>query len=306
MFLKKISIAFCFSLFFVCPVSAFDIPIPDGFVTDQANIFSEAEEASLEAKVQLIEDKTTAEVGILTVPTTEGEDIASLAFEVGNTWGVGKKENDNGLVILIAVDDRAWFMAAGYGLEGALPDAITKRIAENQFPTYFREGQYAEGVLAALGDIEGYLKNDPSVVAQYQAETYEESQSRTVKEVVIFELLLFLSFIKLVWIAPQKKRKGRIVASLITNAIMLAIGLMFTSALFVAIVMAVSILVDLLIIFGNFEGGGGSSGSSWSSSSDSSSSSSSNSSSWGSSSGSSSGGSFGGGSFGGGGSGGRW
>jgi len=69
----------------------------------------------------------------------------------------GKKESDNGLVIVIAVDDQEWFFATGYGIKEFFPDALMKRIAEKNFPPFFREGNYFQGILGALEDIETIL-----------------------------------------------------------------------------------------------------------------------------------------------------
>ncbi|MBN2307115.1 TPM domain-containing protein [Candidatus Peregrinibacteria bacterium] len=299
--MSKIRIAltvFCF-LFSMNLVHAFNIPEPNGWVTDEAGVLSYEDEMALELQIDEIEDKTTAEIGILIVPTMGDEDIATVAFDVGNTWGVGKEANDNGLLILVAIEDRAWFMATGYGMEGTLPDAITKRIAENDFPPHFREGDYAGGLSAALTDIEGYLLKDPTIVTDY-AESSSDSFAADGKVWIWFGILMFAAAIKSIWIGTRKK-KERLNHSIVANIALFGVGMLTTTLLLAAIILGFSILIDLIAMSDASRGGGGggsssSSGSSWSSSS--------SSSSWGSSG--SSGGSFGGGSFGGGGSGGRW
>ena len=286
-------------LFLIMPYSlAFDIPEPNGYVTDLTDTLSYEEEIGLEAHIQEIEDATTAEVGILLAPTTGDEVISTVAFEVGNEWGVGKKENDNGLMILVAIDDREWFMATGYGLEGTLPDAITKRVAERQFPHYFREGDYAGGLEAALDDIEGYLLNDPTIIASYnESETASDYADSSVW--IWFAILMAAALAKAIWVGTRKKKNQKS-AMLMGNATIFIPAILFTTFGLTAGIMIFSVLMDIVAMSGASGGGGGhkssSSRSSWSSSS--------SSSSWGSSS--SSGGSFGGGSFGGGGSGGRW
>lgn len=285
------------------PAYAFDIPEPNGYVTDTTGTLSYEDEMMLEFKIEEIEEETTAEVGILLTSTTDDEDISSVAFEVGNEWGVGKDENDNGLLILVAIEDRAWFMATGYGLEGTLPDAITKRIAENNFPPYFREGDYAGGLMAALVDVKGYLTNDPTIVATEDLSSYDsDTDSNVVSHTIWFFILLAVALGKSIWLGSSKKKKGRMTKCLVSNAILFGLGATFTTLLIAGVLVGISAFFDLIALSPPGKGGGGgrssrsSSSSSWSSSS--------SSSSWGSSS--SSGGSFGGGSFGGGGSGGRW
>jgi len=296
-------------LFFICVVTAyaFDVPSHDGYVTDVADVISESEEEVLTARIHELEDTMTVEIAVLTVLTTEGEDIAEVAFEVGNTWGVGKDENDNGLVIVVAVDDREWFIATGYGLEGALPDAIVKRIGEYDFPPYFREGDFSGGILAGLDDMELYMAKDPSIVAFYDEEEeeydYDAAFEKEMEQSMWFMILLTAAFLKTFWVGFSKK--NQILISLFSNIVILVLGILFTYFWYLFVVMIMSILMDLAAITA---GKGGGSGGGWSSGSSSggwTNSSSNSSSSWGSSSGGSSG-SFGGGSFGGGGSGGRW
>ena len=292
--LKKLFFALLVTTFLVPAFAlAFDIPSPEGYVLDQTEVLSYEEEMALELEIQEIEESTTAEIGILIIDTTGDEVISELAFEVGNNWGVGKKTNDNGLMILVALEDRAWFMATGYGLEGTLPDAITKRIAEKNFPSYFRAADYAGGLSAALRDIRGYLENDPTVVASLDTPATTSDDSSAFWIVVI----LALAVAKSIWVGASKKKKRLLHAGL-GNGFLLLAGLLMLGPAPAAVITVIAAIIDLIIMAGPSSGGGSGSsgsGSSWSSSS--------SSSSWGSSSGGSS---FGGGSFGGGGSGGRW
>jgi uncharacterized protein len=287
---------------------AFDIPAPDGYVTDLADVFTAEQETGLEIRIGQIEKNTTAEIGILAIKTTGGEDISQVAFDTGNKWGVGKKENDNGLIIVVAIDDRAWFIATGYGIEGAIPDAIAKRIGERDFPIYFKSGDYTSGLLLALNDIESYILKDPSVVASYNYEPEPETETdfdTSTRQELIFMALIFVAVFKSVFLIFLK-RKYLYMA--IADVAVVAAGFIFATPLFALILIPICLLFDFIAIIAAKDAGrgggysnGSSSDSSWSSGS----------SSWGSSdsgggSSDSSGGSFGGGSFGGGGAGGKW
>lgn len=214
-----ISGIFFFSLF--SQGLAFEIPVNDGYLTDLANIVSDVEENQIEQKIEAIEQTTTAEIAILTIPTTESNDIATYAFELGNAWGVGKAENSNGIVMIIAVDDRDWFIATGYGVEGALPDAIAKRIGERNFPDNFRNENYTQGILDALEDIEGYLKTDPNVIANYTNDSLKnESDPDNSFLLMILMILAFLLIpIKAIWVRQNKKQK--VLRSLLTTGLIL-------------------------------------------------------------------------------------
>ena len=103
-------------------------------------------------KIQEIEKATSIEIAVLVVPTVD-DDINLAAADVGNKRGVGKKGQNNGLVLLIAVDDRKRSIQVGYGLEGVLPDIIAKNIGESRFPPNFRAGNYYQGVTEMLDDV---------------------------------------------------------------------------------------------------------------------------------------------------------
>lgn len=97
-------------------VYGFTIPDYEGYVTDKVGVFSETEKSDLNAQIQAIEKATSIEIAVLVVPTVD-DDINLAAVDVGNKRGVGKKGENNGLVVLIAVDDRKWSLQVGYGLE---------------------------------------------------------------------------------------------------------------------------------------------------------------------------------------------
>jgi uncharacterized protein len=302
MLIKKAFASFILLLGFVVPTFAFEIPNPDGYVLDQADILSESEEEKIEERIAKIEERTTVEISVLVTNSIGDEIISLLAVEIGNEWGVGKKDKDNGLMVLIAIEDREWFMATGYGLEGDLPDAVVKRIGEYHFPYFFKKGLYTDGILSALDDIESYIKNDSDIVEFYSQSDYyyefERESQAALHEIIWFMGLLFFAVIKAFLVAISKHK---IRNSIILNLIIGTLAYFSIAIWFFIVVVITSVLVDLAAITASLSGrNGGSSTSSYKWTPPSSSSSSSGSSS------SSSSGSFGGGSFGGGGAGGSW
>src|SRR3989344_8676164 len=95
---------------------------PGGFST----ALTREQENSIEQRIAQVEDSTGIEIGVAIIDTTEGKPIGQLAFEIGNEYGIGKKEVFNGVLILIAVDDREWFIATAKGIEGTIPDILAK------------------------------------------------------------------------------------------------------------------------------------------------------------------------------------
>lgn len=126
------------------------------FVTDNANILSEDEENQLEPILRGLYDKGAAQYAIVTIQSLEGRDIQGKAFEMAN--GVlGEEGKNNGLLLLVAVDDREYRFEVGRGLEPVLPDIVVGRIGRDYLVPYFREGNYGLGIIEASKAVEARL-----------------------------------------------------------------------------------------------------------------------------------------------------
>ena len=122
-------------------------------VTDLTQTLSPAERAALEAKLADWEARTSNQLVVLIVPTTQPEPIESYSLRVAEKWKIGRKGQDNGALFLVAKNDRKMRIEVGYGLEGVLTDVTSRRIiAENVAPS-FREGRYAAGIDAGVDRI---------------------------------------------------------------------------------------------------------------------------------------------------------
>ncbi|MEI7675653.1 MAG: TPM domain-containing protein [Bacteroidales bacterium] len=128
-------------------------PNPPRLVNDFAGLFSSGQQQQLEQVLVEFNDSTSNQILIVTVKDLGGQEKSEFAYQIGRTWGVGQKKLNNGLVILIKprTDTKGEaFIATGYGLEGPLPDAICKRIVENEMIPHFRQKDYFGGVVQAL------------------------------------------------------------------------------------------------------------------------------------------------------------
>ena len=121
-------------------------PNPPKLVNDFGQVLSAAEEERLEQKLLAYSDSTSTEIAVVTIGTINDEDPNLYAAELGEKWGVGRKGKDNGLVFLVAVQDRKMAIQNGYGLEGTLTDYETKLIIENYILPEFRQGNYYAGI----------------------------------------------------------------------------------------------------------------------------------------------------------------
>ncbi|MCC9169125.1 TPM domain-containing protein [Pontibacter harenae] len=125
-------------------------PNPPRLVNDLANILSAEEEAALEQKLVNYNDTTSTQITIVTLTSIGDYNVGDYATELGQRWGVGGGENDNGLVILVAMQERKVFIATGYGMEHLVPDAIAKRITERTLKPRFKQEQYYQGLNEAV------------------------------------------------------------------------------------------------------------------------------------------------------------
>ena len=128
-------------------------PDPPRLVVDNANILSPEEQNSLESKLVALDDSTSNQIVILTVPTLDDQPIEDVAVNTFRSWAIGNKKTNNGVLILIAVNDRKVKIEVGYGLEGAIPDVTCKDIIDNVISPSFKQAQYFKGLDAATDNL---------------------------------------------------------------------------------------------------------------------------------------------------------
>lgn len=135
-------------------------------VIDSTNTLSSQEKEDLYKKLKIYSDSTSSEIFVMIVSTTQGEDINRYATDLGQKWQIGQKGKDNGIVLLIAKDDRKMSIQNGYGVEHLLTDALSRRIIETVIKPRFKQGQYYEGIdegtNAIFKVLKGEFKNDKS------------------------------------------------------------------------------------------------------------------------------------------------
>lgn len=142
------------SLFQVCPLSALQPPPrPQGYVSDYAGMLSPGMRQRLEAELRDFESRTSNQVIVAVFPSLEGDDLESFSIHLAEAWKPGQKGRDNGVILLIFKNDRKARIEVGYGLEGALPDAVAKLIIENELVPRFRAGNFDGGVEQAVSAI---------------------------------------------------------------------------------------------------------------------------------------------------------
>jgi len=176
---------------------------PNRIVNDYANFLTQQEQNALENKLVQFSNESSTQIAIAIVETLDGYDPASYAFGLGEKWGVGQQGKNNGILILVKpktnTEKGEVFIATGYGLEGAVPDGITKRIVENEILPYFKQGQYYQGLDEATNRIMELTRGE------YTAEDYEKATGSSAAPFPI-AILFILIIVIAVW---SKIRRAR-------------------------------------------------------------------------------------------------
>ena len=155
-------------------------------VNDYAGVFSDEQRKSMEKRLVKLDDSTGNQIAVVVVADLEGYDIAEYAQQIGQKWGVGSKQHNNGVVIVVKVKNQTKgqaFIAIGYGLEGVLPDITCKHIVNREMIPRFKENDYYGGVEAALGVI------IPIVKGEYSYKDYDDKDDSAS---LIVMLVLFI------------------------------------------------------------------------------------------------------------------
>lgn len=205
----KYSVIITILLVIALPICAFaknsKIPKPtkNFFINDFADVISADDEEIIQKIGADLYSQTTAQVVVVTVNTVDGEAVNDYALELGNEWGVGSKEKDNGVVLLLAVSERKVTIQVGYGLEGCLPDGKTGRILDKYAIPYLSDNDFSTGLTETYKAITAAVYDEYGVqqgAEYYDSSKYEvlESDAERIAEIIItiiiIIVILLLSF----------------------------------------------------------------------------------------------------------------
>lgn len=170
-------------------------PATPKLVNDYANVLTAEQNEALERKLFQFDDSTTSQVTVVIVPNLAGKDIADVAIALGRKWGVGNKKSNNGVVLLISVQDRKLNISPGYGLEKSLPDVVCQQIIDNIIVPDFKGNDYYAGVSQGTDAIIQAIKGEFKAPENYnkRGKSSGNGLGRIVFFIVIIIVFLVIS-----------------------------------------------------------------------------------------------------------------
>ena len=137
------------------------VPVLKSRVTDLTGTLDAASRQSLETRLAQLEQAKGAQLAVLLVPTTQPETIEQFSLRVAETWKLGRKGVDDGVLLLVAKNDRTLRIEVGYGLEGAIPDAVAKRVIAETITPRFKQGDFPGGIQAGVDALSRLIQGEP-------------------------------------------------------------------------------------------------------------------------------------------------
>lgn len=158
------------AIFFIVPLPAWaqgaalqPVPALDRAVIDRTGTLSAADAQALEARLQALQQARGTQVVVLLVPSTAPEDIAAYANRVGNAWKIGRRAVGDGVLVIVAKDDRRMRIEVAKALEGTIPDIAAARIIDGAMKPRFQQGDYAGGLMAAVAQLDARIAGDTAL-----------------------------------------------------------------------------------------------------------------------------------------------
>ena len=226
-------------------VLALDVPPLTGRIVDTAHLVTPDLAASLSQELAAHERRTGNQVAVLTLPSLQGEPLEEFSHRVATTWKLGQKGKDNGVLLLVAVQDRRIRIEVGYGLEGVLTDAVTSRIIRNEMVPRFRAGEYSQGITAGLRAILGTIEGTYTVPANPPRPVQQASEGRW----NVFLVAVLLGTIIGTVLSVSRTSLGFVSGGLLSFLIALSLGLLM------AVVAAAGAMFIALVLSALFRGG---------------------------------------------------
>lgn len=214
-------------------------------VTDLTGTLTGEQQAAIESRLKAFEQQKGTQIAVLIVPSTLPETIEQYSIRVVDQWKLGREEQDDGVLILLAKNDRALRIEVGYGLEGVIPDVIAKRIIEEKMTPEFRQGNFAAGINAGIDALIGHISGEPLP---------EPDKPRGDKGIDTYFPLLF--FIAIVAGGILRAVLGNFIGGAATGGLLGFVAWMLGAGFIFALIVAIIVFIMTLGGGRGFHGGG--------------------------------------------------
>lgn len=221
------------------PPKPTDIPI-----VDQANVLSPEQEQALAAKIAQERSATSNQIGILVIKSLEGDALEDYSIRVAREWGIGTKDKNNGVLLLVAIDDRRVRIEVGYGLEGALTDLRSGQIIRDRIVPEFRNGKYYEGINSGTDGIIAAIHNENDPAINSGNTDTSQSQSGFPWELIIFGLLFIPSWLGAILARTKSWWAGGVIGGVIGLIVSIFAGFMFVGLMSIIGLTLIGLLFD--------------------------------------------------------------
>ncbi len=190
--LKKLLLLFSLLLIGFMAFSQ-QLPAKSGtLVTDYTNTLSESDKQQLENKLVAFNDSTSTQIAIVIVKSVGEYDINEYGQKLGRAWGIGTKGKNNGILVLVALGDRKVTIQTGYGTEGAVPDATTHEIIQNDITPHFKQGDYYGGLNAGTDDLIKYMKGEYKAIIKPQPQSSSGAGSYGILIIIVIIIIIVI------------------------------------------------------------------------------------------------------------------
>ncbi len=184
-------------------------PALTGRVVDQAGLLSPAREAELTARLEALERDTSDQLVVVTLDSLQGLEIEDYGYRLGRAWGIGQAENDNGVLLIVAPQERKVRIEVGYGLEPVLTDGLSALIIHNEILPAFRDGYFERGIERGVAAIETQLRLDPAEAQARAAEAAGPKAGVPVGPLIMTGVIFFLFFASMIGALAGRGRRRR-------------------------------------------------------------------------------------------------
>lgn len=179
-----------------------------GRIVDEARLLTPADEQALTVKLEALERDTGDQLVVVTVNSLQDYEIEEYGYQLGRAWGIGQKDQDNGVLLIVAPVERKVRIEVGYGLEPILTDALSAQIIQTRILPAFRTGDFPDGIIAGVDAIDQQLRLDPVEAQARAAAAVEVKPEAPIGPAIVVGLIFLFLFLGLVGSAARRGRKA--------------------------------------------------------------------------------------------------